>query len=141
MARDHIRYRSGYKYQLVDEYAVEVTVIPEENIHMDFMDLSTSGELVINKAYAWDGPSGPSIDTKNFMRGSLVHDALYQIMRWKPEKLPAKRWRKNADLDLKRICIEDGMARFRAWYVYLALRLFGDPAASPDRKKQPHTAP
>ena len=30
---------------------------------------------------AGDGPSGPAIDTKNFMRASLVHDALYQLMR------------------------------------------------------------
>jgi hypothetical protein len=34
-----------------------------------------------SKGYAWNGPSGPTLDTRNFMRGSLVHDALYQLMR------------------------------------------------------------
>ena len=97
MERAQIRYRSGYKYQLVEGYTVKVRVIPGENIHTEFIDLSTAGELVIKQAYAWDGPSGPSIDSKNFMRGSLVHDALYQVMRQEPNKLSAERWRKEAD--------------------------------------------
>ncbi len=83
MARSQIRYRSGYKYQLVDDYSVKVRVKPDENISTEFIALDKDGVLKMNQGYAWDGPSGPTIDTKNFMRGSLVHDALYQLMRQK----------------------------------------------------------
>jgi hypothetical protein len=62
----------------------------------------------ISKGYAWDGPSGPTIDTGNFMRGSLIHDALYQLMR--TGNLPTS-FRERADLLLRKTCIDDGMRR------------------------------
>ncbi|SDW60248.1 DUF1353 domain-containing protein [Nitrosomonas oligotropha] len=77
-----------------------------------------SGVLTIKKNYAWDGASGPVLDTQRIMRGSLVHDALYQLMR--EEHLPQKA-RENADWLLREICIEDGMSKFNADLVYLAV--------------------
>jgi len=140
MARDEIRYRSGYKYQLVEEYSLTVSVTPDDAVEVDeFIDLSTEGVLVIKKGYAWDGPSGPTIDTKNFMRGSLVHDALYQLMRAK--KLSKDQWREEADLELKRICLKDGMSRIRAWWVHKGVRLGGGSSASTESRKEIHTAP
>jgi len=140
MARDEIRYRSGYKYQLVEEYSLTVSVTPDDAVEVDeFIDLSTEGVLVIKKGYAWDGPSGPTIDTKNFMRGSLVHDALYQLMRAK--KLSKDQWREEADLELKRICLKDGMSRIRAWWVHIGVRLGGGSSASTESRKEIHTAP
>jgi hypothetical protein len=122
-----IRYRDGYKYQLSAGHSEQVSIIPREHIVVtDFIVLSMDGVLIINKGYAWDGPSGPTIDTKNFMRGSLVHDALYQLMR---EGLISERWREQADKELQRICIEDGMWKIRAWWVYLAVRGFGGSCA------------
>jgi len=79
--------------------------------------------LTIHEGYAWDGASGPTIDTKSFMRGSLVHDALYQLISTK--KL-GKEHRRDADKVLYRICREDGMSWFRAKYVYYAVRKFGE---------------
>jgi hypothetical protein len=137
--RTHIRYRSGYKYQLVEEYSVTTTVIPKQNIETDYIDLNTDGELIIKKGYAWDGPSGPTIDTKNFMRGSLIHDALYQLMR--TEHLSKDEWRAEADLELKRFCLEDGMSKIRAWWVHRAVSAAGDPAASPESRKEVTVAP
>lgn len=139
MATAHIRYRSGYKYQLVDEYAVQVSVTPDQAIRSEFIDLSKDGALVIKKGYAWDGPSGPAVDTKNFMRGSLVHDALYQLMR--DHGLSPDRWRATADLELKRCCLEDGMSTLRAWWVHRGVRLGGGPAASPESRKPVLSAP
>ena len=138
MAQPQIKYKSGYKYQLHEEYRVKVSVIPTGDITTDYLDLDTKGMLVIKKGYAWDGPSGPSIDTPNFMRGSLVHDALYQLLRIK--KLEPK-WRKESDNELARICREDGMSRIRAWWVLRSVRLGGGPAASPESRKPVHTAP
>ena len=81
MTKPYIKYRSGYKYQLVEEYQVKVTALPKNDIKTDFIELSPKGMLIIKEGYAWDGPSGPTIDTPNFMRGSLVHYAIYQLLR------------------------------------------------------------
>ena len=72
-----IQYKAGYKYQLVADYVISVS-LPTTAETM-FLSL-TEGQLFIRAGYAWDGPSGPAIDTKNFMRGSLVHDAIYQLI-------------------------------------------------------------
>jgi hypothetical protein len=88
--------------------------------------------------YAWDGPSGPVLDTVENMRGSLIHDALYQLLR--EEWLPAN-FREQADAEFRRLCIEDGVNRFRAWTWYYALRVGGNPAASPENAKLVNVAP
>lgn len=139
MARDEIRYRSGYKYQLAEGYRIKVSVTPAEPINTEFIKLGTDGTLVLKRGYAWDGPSGPTIDTRNFMRGSLVHDALYQLMR--DAGLSKEQWRDEADLELKRICLEDGMCRPRAWWVHRGVRIGGDPSASPESRKPICAAP
>jgi hypothetical protein len=137
---DCIRYQSGYKYQLKGLLIVATGLRPETEAEIDhFVRLKVTGELEIGYGYAWDGPSGPTIDTKNFMRGSLVHDALYQLMR--EEKLDKTTWRKTADEELVRICRQDGMSRVRSWWVLRAVRWFADPAASPERRKPVKRAP
>ena len=62
------------------------------------------------------------------MRGSLVHDALYQLIR--EGELP-KELRVDADKVLRRACLADGMSRFRAWYVYKAVRMFAGRSIKP----------
>lgn len=133
-----IHYRSGYKYQLVETYSEDVVICPEKQIETKYINLDEAGLLTIKSGYAWDGPSGPTIDTKSFMRGSLVHDALYQLMR--NGLLPSSS-REDADQELHRICREDGMNRFRAWYVLLGVRKGAGFAASPKSKKKIRTAP
>lgn len=138
MTKPYIKYRSGYKYQLAEGYPVKVSVTPKNNIKTDFIELGTEGMLVIKKGYAWDGPSGPTIDTPNFMRGSLVHDALYQLLR---NELIDEKWRDEADDELRRICVEDGMSKICAKWVYIAVRKWGKVAASPESRKKIHKAP
>jgi len=121
-----IKYCDGYKYQLVQTYVIQTAVRPKEHIAHDFISLEIDGVLTINSGYAWDGPSGPTVDTKNFMRGSLVHDAIYQLMR---EKLLDCGWRETADSELRRICQEDGMSWLRAWWVYKGVRMGGESSA------------
>ena len=124
-----IAYRNGYKYQLKETCEITIDLRPPEPICTEYVSLASDGVLTLNKGYAWDGPSGPAIDTLNFMRGSLVHDALYQLMRDK--YLDRAMYRETADLILRDICIEDGMSRIRAWWVYHAVRRFADVAADP----------
>ncbi|WP_078126144.1 hypothetical protein [Leptospira alexanderi] len=134
---DQIIFKSlkNYKYQLVKPYKFQTdirTKIPVQLGNPDvkiFVDMTPDGLLSIDAGYAWDGPSGPTIDTKTFLRGSLVHDALYQLMREK--KLDWQLYRDPADQLLKQICLEDGMNAFRAAYVYRFVRWFGESSAIP----------
>ena len=134
-----ISYKEGYKYQIVEAYSVNIPIEPENDIVTDYIDLKRDGTIIIKKGYAWDGPSGPTIDTDNFMRGSLVHDALYQLMRG--EKLDKNIYRDKADRLLQQMCKEDGMSSIRAWWVYKGVRWFADPAADPSHKKPVIKAP
>ena len=134
-----IEYNAGYKYQLKQEYRLTIPIRPTAPIRSDFIELSAEGLLVIKKGYAWDGPSGPTIDTATFMRGSLVHDALYQLMR--EGRLDHDRHRGAADQLLHDICIEDGMWPLRAWWVLKAVVWFGDPNADPAHNRPSTWAP
>lgn len=134
-----IRYAKGYKYQLRLTYIGLIGIKPEQDIITEYIRLGTDGNLTIMEGYAWDGPSGPTIDTPDFMRGSLIHDALYQLMREK--HLDHDTYREAADLELKKACLEDGMWSIRAWGVHQAVRLFGSPAADPAKLEPDVCAP
>ena len=123
-----IHYREGYKYQLADDYIAETGIVHPGTVGNHFINLSNTGQLIIKQDYAWDGPSSPAIDTKNFMRGSLEHDALYQLMR---EGLLPPEFRVIADERLREVCLEDGMSSIRAWWVYTGLRIGGGAAIEP----------
>jgi hypothetical protein len=124
-----IIYRSlrGYKYELLETYELATTIWPKVACRLSHLELLPNGKLTIYVGYAWDGPSGPTVDTKNFMRGSLVHDALYQLIR--QGALPAEA-RAPADQLLRQLCREDGMSAIRAWWVYAAVRAAGWLATS-----------
>ncbi|MBL8995693.1 MAG: DUF1353 domain-containing protein [Gemmatimonadales bacterium] len=124
-----IAYKSGYKYQLKRAYTLAIPIRPPQGIVTEYVSLDERGQLSLKAGYAWDGPSGPTIDTRDFMRGSLVHDALYQLMR--ERHLDRATYRAPADELLRDHCREDGMSRVRAWWVYQAVRRFADPAADP----------
>ena len=126
---DCISYKAGYKYQLNVEYVSDIRIRPDGPITIEFVALSEGGEITIRRGYAWDGPSGPTIDTLDFMRGSLVHDALYQLMR--EDKLDADVYKDQADRLLRTMCKDDGMSSLRAWGVYKGVRWFGRPATNP----------
>lgn len=130
-----------YKYRLTRHYVYESEIAATINFAQKDIVKATGGylnvvgtKLIIGEGYAWDGPSGPSIDTKDFMRGSLVHDALYQLLREGVIDHEREAFRKWSDAELYNICVEDGMPRWRAWYVWLAVRLFGGPAAGMDER-------
>jgi hypothetical protein len=133
-----MRYRriDYWKYQLVEGLFVATNLISGKWSEIMYGDkclarLDPSGLLKIYEGYAWDGASGPAIDTPDFMTASLVHDVLYQFIRL--GKLPMSA-RKDADQALYDLCISAGMNWFRAQYVYKSVRLFGENAAKPDER-------
>jgi hypothetical protein len=138
MAKACYRKLTGYKYQVMKDYSMQLNLTPLKAIRRKlakFLSLSPHGVLFIRKFYAWDGPSGPTIDTRDFIRGSLVHDALYQLMR--EGVLDYRVHRQQADQILKELCLEDGMGSFRAWYVYQAVHLFAEGGARPQPEQEP----
>ena len=139
MSRRFIRYKSKYKYQLVEKYEMRIPITPRNDMVTEYINLDTAGNLTVKRSYAWDGPSGPVKDTPKNMRASLVHDALYQLMRM--EKLSARKDRKTADQLFKDMCKKDGVSSRRASIYYWGLRKFGKPAASPENKRKVHRAP
>ena len=143
MTEGYILYKSDYKYQLVEDYKINISIKPDFDIKTEFIDLDTDGNLLIRKAYAWDGPSGPVIDTDENLRGALVHDALYQLMRMGllHHDGCSKTYRKLADQEFQNICKEDGVSSFRAFIWYRGLRRFGKFAADPKNKKKILRAP
>lgn len=137
-----IRYRKNrsWKYRLSEDYSVQIPILPKEPLCSsgEYVKLGSDGTLTLKRGYAWDGPSGPTIDTTSFMRGSLVHDALYQIMR---EGLLDLAWREASDELLSVHCIEDGMHPWRARGVYWGLVAFGARFAKPRPLPKTLTAP
>lgn len=134
-----IAYKGGYKYQLTEQYTVTIPIIPEGAIETDYISLDMNGLLIIKKGYAWDGPSGLAPDTRNFMRASLVHDALYQLMRY--QVLDRTQYRKRSDKLLQTMCKEDEMNPIFAWFAYILVRIGGDQAAHYENKKKVIRAP
>jgi hypothetical protein len=138
MMGDQIKYKEGYKYQLAEDCTLVIAIRPQKPIVTDWIMLSPNGLLIIRKGYAWDGASGPTIDTKSTMRGSLVHDALYQLMRM--EMIP-EACRIYADQLLHDICVEDGMWSIRANVWEKMVNWFAAGCAKAGTEKPIITAP
>ena len=122
-----LQYRdiSRYKYMVAEPY-VHRTDILGCACSTEFITLMDDGLLVVSPGYLWDGPSGPTIDSDCGMRGSLVHDCLYELMR---RSLLESTWREYADRLLRETCIEDGMSEARANIWYASVRSFAAKCA------------
>ena len=113
-----------YKYELLETYSIKTSLRPKNRIGNQYVFIDINGYLVLKKGYRWDGPSGPALDTEDFMRGSLVHDGIYQLIR----EGFLSFWRKIfADRLMAIVNNQDGMHWFRVGYTWLAVTIFGYP--------------
>lgn len=110
-----------YKYRLLADLVLQSS-IKDIFVRTEYIELRYDGQLTLRKGYAWDGPSGPTVDTKDSLAGSAGHDALYQLITLKA--IPSS-MRERADDDLRDWCVEDGMNPARADYWYAGVRAFG----------------
>ncbi|MDD5538345.1 MAG: hypothetical protein PHF12_05210 [Candidatus Omnitrophica bacterium] len=94
--------------------------------------------MTIHSGYAWDGASGPTWDSKNSMIGSLVHDALYQLIRL---GLIDAKYKEYADQLLHDLCTEDGMFSWRADFWKWAVLTFGAGSCRPSAEPKEEVAP
>ncbi len=86
-----------------------------------------AGWVSVRRGYAWDGPSGPALDTVSFMRASLLHDVLYQALREGADGFT----RADADRAMYHEAVRCGMWRVRALWCWAAVRLFAGRYARP----------
>jgi len=131
-----IRFRDGYAYQLEDAYVVQTPIVQAPCEVLGWVRLHHNGLLEFARGYAWDGASGPAVDTSSFMRGALCHDGLTQLVR---EGRLSESWLPDIHAFLGAVCREDGMSTLRSWYVVLAVGWFGDAIAR--RPKPVQVAP
>lgn len=119
-----IKYRKGYKYVLAENMSAKTLVQIQRNsdVRHPFARLCADGTLHVSAGYAWDGASGPTIDTESSMIASLIHDVLYQMIR--DGSLPYHH-KEEADRTFYEQCLKSGMNSFRAWVYYKALQKFG----------------
>lgn len=129
MSKPRLIFRNlkGYKYDVkfsISYTLPELSHIVFENDYLELRD----GVLDIKEGYAWDGASGPTWDDMSNYRSSLVHDALYQVMR-EVDILHPELVRKYADELLRDMSIEDAKLMFtkyklvhKIWMVNINLR-------------------
>lgn len=132
-ALQNIYWTTGYKYRLEKNFWIQTEIHFSNNLisNNGLIELRSDGRLLIKKSYSWDGASGLTFDTKSSFRGALTHDAFYELMR--DNVLPIE-FRKACDRELWRICILDGMWKYRANIWYKFVRVGGLNAATKKRK-------
>lgn len=129
----HYKVRVKYKYTVAFDISCNTKIVPAAPIKEGLIRLDATGRLTVCKGYAWDGATAcPDIPT--ILRGSLFHDALYQLMR--DGHLPLSE-RDKADRLLEQVCIDAGMSVWLARLVYLAVKHCAKKAALPDIKETP----
>ena len=111
-----------YKFKVEENFSIELPFkIPDfEHPYASSKD----GILSVKRGYAWDGASGPIINTRDTLVASLVHDVLYQAMRLNLIK-SSKDNRKIADKNFFEILKMNGVNSIRRKVWYFAVRLFG----------------
>ena len=111
-----------YKFKVEENFSIELPFkIPDfEHPYASSKD----SILSVKKGYAWDGASGPIINTRDTLVASLVHDVLYQAMRLNLIK-SSKENRKIADKNFFEILKMNGVNSIRRKVWYFAVRLFG----------------
>ena len=111
-----------YKFKVEENFSIELPFkIPDfEHEYASSKD----GILSVKRGYAWDGASGPIINTQDTLVASLVHDVLYQAMRLNLIK-SSKENRQIADKNFFEILKMNGVNSIRRKVWYFAVRLFG----------------
>ena len=111
-----------YKFKVEENFSIELPFKIPDFVH-PYASLK-DGILSVKRGYAWDGASGPIINTRDTLVASLVHDVLYQAMRLNLIK-SSKENRQVADKNFFEILKMNGVNSIRRKVWYFAVRLFG----------------
>jgi hypothetical protein len=146
-----ILYKDGFRFRLEEPVRIATGLFGYEGGN-SYLHINANGDLVVHAGYGWDGASGPTMDTPGTCRASLVHDALYQLIRL--GVLPAEVARKRADVLLQTLMDEDtprnsgvlGSLKelwndLRGRYWYRGVRWFGASSTAPTAERKVLRAP
>ena len=111
-----------YKFKVEENFSIELPFKIPDFVH-PYASLK-DGILSVKRGYAWDGASGPIINTRDTLVASLVHDVLYQAMRLNLIKSSTEN-RQIADKNFFEILKMNGVNSIRRKVWYFAVRLFG----------------
>lgn len=133
-----LKYRDGYKYVTHEAWSCVVHAMAGHAMRIVdaegrlLAEQDNAGRLTVHAGYAWDGASGPTIDTPSTIRGSLAHDVYYQALR---AGLLQPEMRAVADSVLRELCAQDGMWFWRAAAWWAAVRKFAASSARRQRDR------
>lgn len=120
-----LHYKRGYKFWVAQDFVLDIgeRIKPARAGGNNFVEISAAGVFIARRGYAWDGASGPAIDTENWRTASLVHDGLYQLIK---EGVLAMEQRQAADDLMRDILLGKDMWVVRAVIAHAAVRQFGE---------------
>jgi len=122
-----------YRHLLSNDFELDLRQrFKQESRFKEFVSLTKEGILFISMGYAWDGVSAPLIDIDSCrnLRASIVHDALYQLMR-NDQEFETRENKKIADRIFRELCIQDGVKKSTAWIYWAAVSFLGKPGTQP----------
>lgn len=140
--------RKPWKYQTVARFDVsiekkyDIWVSPEvsEEMTNDYFIIlhfnsqnKRVNQISIEAEYAWDGASGPTVDTYGSFKAALVHDAFYQCMRL-GYVTPGSR--NGVDKLFRDMLEAGGVPPLRRQIWYLGVHLFGKKSTTPKPHKE-----
>jgi hypothetical protein len=132
-----LRYQDGYKYRTYEEWSCHTPFV-EQAARIEsrdgarpWVELRSDGVLSFREGYAWDGASGPTIDTTSSYVPSLVHDGFYQLSRASKFAAP----RDKVDVFFYELCVACGMFRWRAKVWLRGLRIGAAHAYKPQPER------
>lgn len=111
-----------YKFKVEENFSIELPFKIPDFVH-PYASLK-DGILSVKRGYAWDGASGPVINTRDTLVASLVHDVLYQAMRLNLIKSSEEN-KKITDKNFFEILKMNGVNSIRRKVWYFAVRFFG----------------
>jgi len=135
----YVAYKKGFKYQLEEAAFCATGIIIPNRIETDSIIMDVNGDMWLAKGKAYDGASGPTLDTSDTMRLSAFHDAGYELERL--GLLSRKPYRKKFDQLMYHLGREDGMWKIRIGYWLKGVRWFAGSAADPKNLKPVLYAP
>lgn len=130
-----MKFRKGYKYQLAETEIVQTPLLGYD-IDIHLIRLTTDGLLTTQADFAWDGASGPTLDTDDTYTPSLVHDVFAKLIRL---KLLPRSCVKTINKFLNKMLKDRGMNWFRRRYWMIGLWLTGGSFADPENVKKVYT--
>ncbi len=111
----------GYKYRLLEQFQWYSEFLKDESFEAPFFQCD-KGHCTAFKGYAWDGVSGPAVDTKKTKIPGLKHDISYQAIRL---GLIDKKYKSDIDKQFHDDLERGKVSRFIADIYYRGVRWFG----------------